>query len=205
MKDIRGKKLYQEIPVISYAPDSTVNIKAILEADEHFFGFGERMDKLDQRGSLVKLNVGLGRGEKPAVGGKDILRANYCPVPFFMSTRGYGLFFHTGYATEWDMGWSDNNQYSIRAQGGMLDYYFIYGSSFYDIIDSYTNLTGKSPMLPKFAMGLHLGTYSGSTWKNERQTSDRYPVELVKRIRQEEIPFDILWIDSTWRFFCDKH
>lgn len=60
--------------------------------EDHFFGFGERMDFLDQRGKRLYLNCELGKGPKPAVGGKDILRANYCPVPFYMSTRGYAIF-----------------------------------------------------------------------------------------------------------------
>lgn len=205
VKDVRGKVLYKEIPTQNYANDSTVSLKAVLQPDDHFFGFGERMDKLDQRGSLVKLDVGLGRGAKPAVGGKDILRANYCPVPFFMSTRGYGIFLHTPYATEWDMGWSSASDYTMKAKQGLLDYYFIYGPSFYDMVSHYTELTGRSPMLPRFAMGLHLGTYSGGTWKNEQQTSDRYPVELVKRMRSEGIPFDVFWLDSTWRLFSEKH
>lgn len=200
-----GKLLYKELPTENYRPDSTVNIRPELAPDDHFFGFGERMDKLDQRGSLLKLNVGLGSGVKPAVGGKDILRANYCPVPFFMSTRGYGIFFHTSHETLWDLGWSSSQHYSIKAKSGLLDYYFIYGPSFYSMVDSYTELTGKSPMLPRFAMGLHLGTYSGGTWKNEQQTSDKYPVELVRRMRSEGIPFDLLWLDSTWRLFCEKH
>ena len=45
-------------------------MKAVLQPDEHFFGFGERMDFMDQRGRKIYLNVELGRGIKPAVGGK---------------------------------------------------------------------------------------------------------------------------------------
>mgnify|MGYP002240949247 FL=1 len=88
------------------------------------------MDFMDQRGRKIYLNVELGRGIKPAVGGKDILRANYCPVPFMMSTKGYGLFFHTPFATEWNMGWDSSDYYSFKAFGGDLDYYFIYGPDF---------------------------------------------------------------------------
>lgn len=139
-----------------------------MQPDEHFFGFGERMDFMDQRGRKVYLNVELGSGPRPAVGGKDILRANYCPVPFMMSTRGYGIFFHTAYPTEWNMGWDCSDSYSFKAFGGDLDYYFIYGPDFYTMVDHYTDLTGKAPMLPRFAMGLHLGTYSGGTWKMNR-------------------------------------
>lgn len=50
-------------------------------------------------------------------------------------------------------------------------------------------------------MGLHVGTYSGGTWKNEEMTSDKYPPALCKRLREEEVPFDLLWLDSTWRLF----
>lgn len=56
------------------------------------------------------------------------------------------------------------------------------------MIDRYTELTGKSPMLPRFAMGLHVGTYSGGTWKNEEMTSDKYPPALCKRLREEGVP-----------------
>lgn len=201
---VHGKSLYEEMPCERYA-DTTVVTHVKLNDAEHFFGFGERMDNLDQRGKLVSLNVGLGRGVKPAVGGKDILRANYCPVPFMMSTLGYGIFFHNANATVWDMGWTGNDSYSFSAVNGDLDYYFFYGPSFYKMISDYTELTGRSPMLPKFAMGLHLGTYSGGTWNNEQCTSDTYPVELCKRMRSEGVPFDILWLDSTWRTFCKLH
>lgn len=207
VKDKAGKILYSELPAQRFFVDSVKNTIA-LGADEHFFGFGERMDFLDQRGKRVYLNVELGRGAKPAVGGKDILRANYCPVPLMISTRGYGLFFHTAFPTSWDMGWSSDKSYSLCAyqrnvdsKALELDCYFIYGPDMYPIVDNYTRLTGKSPMLPRYAMGLHVGTYSGGTWKFESETNDRYPVELARRLRAAGIPFDLIWLDSTWRFF----
>jgi alpha-glucosidase (family GH31 glycosyl hydrolase) len=207
VKDKTGKVLYSELPAQRFFADSVKNTVA-LGADEHFFGFGERMDFLDQRGKQIYLNVELGRGVKPAVGGKDILRANYCPIPLAISTRGYGIFFHTAFPTYWDMGWSSNENYTVSAltknagaETSELDYYFIYGPDMYRIIDDYTQLTGKSPMLPRYAMGLHVGTYSGGTWKFESETNDRYPVELARRLRAAGIPFDLIWLDSTWRFF----
>ena len=170
--------------------------------EDHFFGFGERMDFLDQRGKRLYLNCELGKGPKPAVGGKDILRANYCPVPFYMSTRGYAIFLNTAYPTEWDMGWSNRYQFTYGTNGGEgLDYYFIYGPDMYSMLSAYNELTGSNPMLPKTAYGLHVGTHSGGTWKNEQCTSDKYPVELCRRLRKEGIPFDLLWLDSTWRYF----
>ncbi|MDR2804833.1 MAG: DUF5110 domain-containing protein [Dysgonamonadaceae bacterium] len=200
VRDKNGKTLYNERSSPRFTGDSVRNTVA-LNADEHFFGFGERMDFLDQRGKQVYLNVELGRGSKPAIGGKDILRANYCPVPLMLSTRGYGIFFHTAFPNTWDMGWTSPEEYSFSAANGELDYYFIYGPDLHAIINRYTGLTGKSPMLPRHAMGLHIGTYAGGTWKYESETDDRYPVALARRLRAQGIPFDLLWLDSTWRFF----
>ncbi|MGY5354477.1 glycoside hydrolase family 31 protein [Wenyingzhuangia sp. IMCC45467] len=181
--------------------ENTIGVTKQLQSDEHFFGFGERMDFLDRRGKKVELNVGRGIGRPHEVGAYNVLEANYSPIPFFMSTSGYGVFFHNSYPTTWDMGSSNTNTYSFKAQGGELDYYFIYGPSFKDIIDSYTTVTGKSPLLPKFALGLQVGTYSGGTWGHEKNTSTDYVVNLVKKFRELQIPLDVLHLDSTWRIF----
>ncbi|MBO9657396.1 MAG: DUF5110 domain-containing protein, partial [Chitinophagaceae bacterium] len=172
-----------------------------LFSDEHFFGFGERMDFLDRRSKKLNLDVGRGKGRPHIIGAYNILEANYSPIPFFMSTRGYGIFFHNAFPTEWDMGSSSSQTYSFAATGGELDYYFIYGPKFQSIVDQYTSVTGKSPMLPLYGYGLHLGTYSGGTWGYEQFSSDMYVIELAKKLRAMGIPVDILWLDSTWRIF----
>jgi alpha-glucosidase len=182
----------------------TVRCTKVLQEDEHFFGFGERMDFLDRRHKKLSLNVGRGKGLPHAIGAYNILEANYSPVPFFMSTRGYGIFMHNSFATEWDMGASQSDAYSFSAANGEMDYYFFYGPDFSTILDQYTTLTGKSPMLPDFGLGLHAGTYSGGTWGHEELTSSSYVVALAKKYRDMGIPVDLLWLDSTWRLFGEN-
>tara|TARA_B100001765_G_scaffold184634_1_gene129001 strand:+ start:3952 stop:6390 length:2439 start_codon:yes stop_codon:yes gene_type:complete len=182
----------------------TVNVTKKLFPDEHFFGFGERMDFLDRRGKALRLNVGRGQGRPHIVGAYDVLQANYSPVPFFMSTRGYGIFLHNANPTNWDMGHNNPETYSFSAEGGELDYYFMYGPDFSSILDTYTDITGKAPMLPKFAMGLHVGTYSGGTWGHEEETSTDYVVALAQKFRDLNIPLDVLHLDSTWRIFGEN-
>lgn len=184
-----------------YKNADSVASKQVLYPGEQFFGFGERMDFQDQRGKLITLDVGRGTAHSHIMGAYNVLKANYSPVPFFMSTRGYGIFFHNSYKTTWDMGYSNPRQYSFRATGGELDYYFIYGPKFSSILNQYTDLTGKSPMMSRFAMGLHVGTYSGGTWGHEQLASPRYVVNLGHKFRKNKIPADILWLDSTWRYF----
>jgi alpha-glucosidase (family GH31 glycosyl hydrolase) len=185
----------------SWKQADTIGCEKKLRADEHFFGFGERMDFLDRRQKKLTLNVGRGKGMPHIIGAYNILEANYSPIPFFMSTKGYGIFFHNAFPTTWDMGATNDNTYRFSAAGGELDYYFMYGPSFPGMLAQYTSLTGRSPLLPQFALGLHLGTYSGGTWGYEQNTSDRYVIELARKLRQMGIPVDLLWLDSTWRIF----
>ena len=196
--DRDGRTVYREMT--ASVGDSVCNVVE-MPPDEHFFGLGERMDFLDQRGQRVHLDVGLGRGAKPAVGGKDILRANYCPVPLLLSNKGYAIFFHTAMPNDWDLGWSEQGRYSFGTRGGDNDYYFIMGPGIEQLIRRYQMLTGRAPMMPRPAYGLHIGSYSGGTWKYERNTSDTYVINLIQRLRRERIPFDLLWLDSTWRNF----
>lgn len=185
---------------IGYKGDTAYCHKQLF-ADEHFFGFGERMDFIDQRGKMVELHVGRGIGSDHIEGAYNILKANYSPVPFMMSTRGYGIFLHNAYKSVWNMGYSNAGLYSFSATGGEIDYYFIYGPAFTSIIEQYTRLTGRSPLMPRYALGLHVGTYSGGTWGHEELTSQYYVIQLARKLRELGIPADILHLDSTWRIF----
>jgi alpha-glucosidase len=172
-----------------------------LSAAEQFFGFGERMDRFAWRGHSVTLDVGRGTNPDHNLGAYNIALANYCPVPFVMSTDGYGIFFHTAMATTWDMGESSPSRYEFRAADDELDYYFFRGPSFRSILAAYTDVTGRTPLLPLPAYGVNFGTYSGGTWGHEDSASQQYVVDLVRRFRDEKIPIGALHLDSTWRKF----
>jgi alpha-glucosidase (family GH31 glycosyl hydrolase) len=179
----------------------SVRARMRLSPTEQFFGFGERMDRFAWRGHSVTLNVGRGQHPDHDLGAYRIDAANYCPVPFFVSTNGYGIFFHTDRQTTWDMGESAADAYTFAADAPEMDYYFIEGPSPRDIVSRYTSLTGRSPLLPKAAYGINFGTYSGGTWGHEDQASQDYVVNLAKRFRDERIPLDVIHLDSTWRRF----
>ena len=116
-----------------------------LTATDHFFGLGQRYEKSDLRGERRQLWV----------------TENVTWIPFFMATDGYGIFFHNTWKTTFDF---TRDPYYFSAPGGSeLDYYFIYGPTFKHILDQYTKITGKSPLPPKWAFGLH-----GSKWYLQR-------------------------------------
>lgn len=116
--------------------------RKILTPTNHFFGLGQRYEKSDLCGQKYEL----------------WLTENVTPIPFFMATDGYGIFFHNTWKTTFDF---TADPYAFSAPGGgELDYYFIYGPSFKHILNQYTKITGKSPLPPKWAFGLHASKWT---------------------------------------------
>ncbi len=69
----------------------------------------------------------------------------------------------------------------------MIDYYFIYGENMDDVISGYRTLTGKSPIMPKWAMGY---------WQSREKYNTREEVlSTVAEFRRREIPLDNIVID----------
>lgn len=110
-------------------------------------------------------------------------------VPFFVSSKGYGLLWNTA-----SFGYVDNRfpiELNLTALAGdTVDYYFIYGPEFDQLIHAYRNLTGHAPMLPKWAYGFF-------------QSKDRYVsldeiIDIASRYRKERIPLDAMVQDWFW-------
>jgi len=146
-----------------------------LTPTNHFFGLGQRYEKSDLRGEKRELWV----------------TENVTWIPFFMATDGYGIFFHNTWKTTFDF---RKDPYYFSAPGGSeLDYYFIYGPSFKHILNQYTNITGKSPLPPKWAFGLH-----GSKWHKQRGQSGI--IEDVTAAREtKDWPLDSVRVHSKDR------
>ncbi len=80
--------------------------------------------------------------------------------------------------------------------GDQIDYYFIYGENIDEIISGYRKLTGKAPMMPKWAMGL---------WQcRERYKTQKELISIVKEFRERKIPLDNIvqdwfyWKEDQW-------
>ena len=75
--------------------------------------------------------------------------------------------------------------------GDQIDYYFIYGNSTDEVISGYREITGKAPIMPKWAMGY---------WQSrERYKSQNELIDVVKEYRKRNIPLDNIVLDwSYW-------
>jgi alpha-glucosidase len=158
-----------------------------IEADEHFYGFGERTGLLDQI-AKVRTNWTFDALDY------DVLTDNmYQAIPFFMALRpgvGYGLFFNTTFWSQFDMGAEQPGIWRMETQGSELDYYIIYGPEPAKILNTYTQLTGRMPLPPRWSLG-----YQQCRWSYE---SDIVVRELAREFRQRCIPCDVIFLDIDY-------
>jgi alpha-D-xyloside xylohydrolase len=109
-------------------------------------------------------------------------------VPFLVSTRGYGLIWNTAARTTFDNRFSKLLKLTSIGQG--LDFYFIVGSEFDQIIHHYRDLTGHSPLFAEWAYGLFQS--------KDRYSSQNQLVQIVEKYRSQHIPLDTIVQDWHW-------
>lgn len=152
--------------------------------DEFYYGLGEKTGRLNKRGrSWVMWNT-----DYP--GYNSVTDPLYQSHPFFIALRGgnaYAIFFDNAYRTTFKFGAGSSAYYSFAADGGELDYYFIYGPSVKKVLMRYTDLVGRMPLPPLWALGYQQCRYS------------YYPEAEVRTLahtfRQKGIPCDVIYLD----------
>jgi alpha-D-xyloside xylohydrolase len=110
-------------------------------------------------------------------------------IPALVSTRGYGILLDS---YSW-MTFHDDafGSYLWTDIDDELEYYFIYGPEFDQIVQNIRLLTGKVPMLPRWAFG-----YIQS---KERYVSQAELIEVVQEYRKRKLPLDCIVLDwKSW-------
>ena len=165
------------------AADYSRSLDAVftLSPGEKIFGCGESFTGLDKRGQKIVLWTDDANGIQN--------QGMYKPIPFFMSSRGYGMFIHTSSPITCDFGNSFSGVNSLMIGDDALDLFVFFGSP-REILDEYTTLTGKSPLPPLWSFGLWM---SRCTYNAEAQVRD-----IAAQLRANKIPCDVLHLDTGW-------
>ena len=159
----------------------SVNPVLTLAPGERIYGCGESFTSLNKVGQKVHLSVTDPQG--PETDGQ------YKPVPFYFSNRGYGIFMHTSAPVTCDFGASYIGANRMFMGDELLDLFVFFGEP-KDILDEYTNVTGKSPMLPLWSFG---------TWMSRiTYFSQQEGLEIAKQLRGHKIPSDVIHFDTGW-------
>ncbi len=149
---------------------------------ERLYGLGERFAAFDQRGRRVVAWATDAWG--------TTTEAAYKGCPIVCSSAGYGVFAHTTARVEADLGATSGAACALTVDEGGLDLFLFLGPNLKAVLGEYTALTGRMPMLPRWALGL---------WASRCRYETRAEVEAVAaRMRAEEIPLDVVNLDPAW-------
>ncbi|MBF9017552.1 MULTISPECIES: TIM-barrel domain-containing protein [unclassified Oceanispirochaeta] len=152
------------------------------EYDEHFAGTGERFAAQDLRGRTINL-------ENTDAMGVNSRRA-YKNVPFYLSSRGYGIFIHSSAHIRLSLADISTRAAQARIEDNELDLFIIGGDNPERILNNYKKLSGYPPQLPLWSYGTWM---SRMTYFSADEIND-----ICKRLRDEEYPCDLIHIDTGW-------
>jgi alpha-D-xyloside xylohydrolase len=152
-----------------------------LSPGEKLFGCGESFTRLDKRGQKMVLWTNDANGVE-----SDRM---YKPIPFFMSNRGYGMFVHTSAPATFDFGASYGLANSLLLGDDEMDLFVFLGAP-KDVLNEYTNITGKASMPPLWSFGLWM---SRITYSKEDEVR-----AVAAKLRENHVPADVIHLDTGW-------
>ncbi len=160
-----------------------------LRPGEAVYGLGETFLGLDKVGQRLDLSVTDPHGVTTP-------RCYKC-VPFFVSSLGYGVFFHhTAPMTFW-VGSLSAADVTAAVQDDYLDYFVIVGS-IREVLARYADLTGRPPVPPDWSFGF---------WQSKLSyRSAEEVLEVARELRRHEVPCDVIHLDTHWfreDWLCD--
>ena len=165
-----------------------VKMSKVSQDGESYYGLGDKPSHLNLKGkrfeNWVTDSYAYGKDTDPI----------YKSIPFYVGLhhkKAYGIFFDNTFRSYFDFAHERRNITSFWAQGGEMNYYFIYGPEMSDVVENYTDLTGKPHQLPPlWALGYHQCKWS------------YYPEAKVKEVankfRELKIPCDAIYLDIDY-------
>jgi alpha-glucosidase len=155
-----------------------------LQKDDAFYGLGEKTGPLNRRGrAYTNWNTDYFAYGVEA----DPL---YASIPFYLGkTKAgwYGLFLDCPGKSQFNFGASNHRFSTFSTEGGGLDYYVMTGENPAAILQTYTWLTGRMPLPPKWSLGLQQCRYSYYPEHELHSLADNY--------RNRGISADVLYLD----------
>ena len=149
---------------------ATISFKC--EPDECFVGTGERFRKMDLSGQTFQLKNQDGQGVNN--------RRCYKNIPFYMSSRMYGCFYHTSDYCKLSLADHSTRSVQFMCDRATLDVFLIGGQTPEEILRGYRMLTGFPAMPPLWSFGIWMSrmTYFSADEVNEicdRLRNEHYP------------------------------
>ena len=164
--------------------DSTEILEFNLTEEEILYGGGARVLGMNRRGNRLEL---YNRAHYGYTTHSSLM--NYT-IPLVLSSKIYAVHFDNAPIGFLDLDSKGNNTLIYETISGRKTYQIVAGESWPDLIDQYTDLTGKQPLPPRWAFGNFSSRFGYHTEKETRET--------VNKFLEDKIPLDAVVIDIYW-------
>lgn len=166
-------------------PEGKLHVSEQLDlgVGEKIYGLGERFTNFIKNGQTVDIwNEDGGTGTEQA----------YKNIPFYLSNKKYGLFVDNPGKVSFEVGSEKVSRVQFSVPGEEMSYSVIGGEDLKSILNTYTDLTGKAPLVPDWSYGLWLST-SFTTDYDEKTV-----LEFVDGMAKRNIPLSVFHFDCRW-------
>ncbi|GGZ14633.1 alpha-xylosidase [Streptomyces nitrosporeus] len=166
-------------------PDGVHHMIAQLALDvgENVYGLGERFTPYVKNGQSVDI--------WQADGGTSSEQA-YKNIPFYLSSRGYGVFVNHPGKVSFEVGSEAVGQVQFSVEDQTLEYYIVAGPTPKEVLSRYTALTGRPALPPAWSFGLWLTTSFCTSYDEATVTS------FVDGMAERGIPLSVFHFDCFW-------
>jgi alpha-D-xyloside xylohydrolase len=154
-----------------------------LGVGENIYGLGERFTALIKNGQVIETwNRDGGTSTEQA----------YKNIPFYLSSKGYGVFVNHPEQVSFEIAAEKVSKAQFSVAGERLEYYVIGGAGTKEVLNLYTNLTGKPALPPAWTFGLWLTTSFTTDYDESTVTS------FIEGMAEREIPLHVFHFDCFW-------
>lgn len=155
-----------------------------LTADEILFGGGARALGMNRRGNRMQLYNRAHYGYETR---SELMNFT---MPLVYSSNLYAVHFDNAPIGYLDLDSKKDNSLTYETISGRKTYQVVAGDSWKDLINQYTSLTGKQPMIPRWA----LGNFSSRFGYHSQQET----INTIDQFLEDEIPVDAIILDLYW-------
>ena len=148
----------QTAPVVFSSKEVTVTLKG--QPDEYFYGGGVQNGRFSHKGKVIAIE----NQNSWTDGGVA------SPCPFYWSTKGYGMMWHTFKKGQYDFGAAEKNVVKLSHNSSYLDLFYMVNDGAAALLNDFYQLTGNPVLLPKFGFYEgHLNAYNRDYWKEDEK------------------------------------
>lgn len=167
-----------------YSRETFRGFRFKLDDGEKILGGGQRVLGMDRRGKRMPLY------NKASYGYTTEADQMYYSLPAVLSSDKYIIVFDNS-ADGWlDIGATEGDVLDFQAVAGRTAYLVVAGDDYPQLIENFTDVTGRQPLPPRWAFGNFASRFGYHT---EKETRD-----VVRRFRRQDIPLDAIIIDIYW-------